>query len=257
MAQVTTIRDRREYTLRLLQESGYVAVAKLSETLGVSEVTIRKDLSQLEAEGVVARMHGGAVLADHLRFDLPFDGQAAKHAGEKARIGAAAARRVRDGDTLLLGAGTTTAQVARHLGGRTRLTVLTDSILIAQHLLGDLEVEVVLLGGVVRPTTASVIGPYAERMLEDYSVRHCFLSVDGHTPETGFTTTGTLVAHLFRSMMRAAAHVTIVSDASKFGRQGLSRICETGDVDRVISDVGLGDTERSGLEAAGVEVELV
>ncbi|ARA94231.1 hypothetical protein AWN76_014420 [Rhodothermaceae bacterium RA] len=249
--------ERRMQTIQLLREHGHASVAKLSERFGVSEVTIRKDLRALEDEDVVVRTHGGAVLADHFKFDVPFDSQAALHAEEKRRIGQAAAARITDGDSLILTYGTTTAQVARHLLGRRNLTVLTNSVRILAELIGNLEADVLMLGGHLTQATATVAGPYAEQMLRDLTVRKLFLGCDGVDPDHGLTTTNALEAHLHRRMIDVAEEVIVVADASKFGRRGLSRVCDVDSIDVFITDARAPEAMVRQLETAGVEVCLV
>lgn len=249
--------ERRIQTIQLLREHGHASVSKLSERFGVSEVTIRKDLRTLEDEDMVVRTHGGAVLADHFKFDLPFDGQAARHAEEKRRIGEAAAARIADGDTLILTYGTTTAQIARHLLGHRSLTVLTNSVRILAELIGNMEVDVLMLGGHLTQATATVAGPYAEQMLRDHTFRKLFLGCDGYDPDHGLTTTNTLEAHLHRLMIDVAEEVIVVADASKFGRRGLSRVCGIDSLDVFITDARVPDAMVQQLDAAGIEVCVV
>lgn len=256
MADLSAV-ERRNRTIQLLREQGHASVSKLSERFGVSEVTIRKDLRTLEDEDMVVRTHGGAVLADHFKFDLPFDNQAARHAEEKHRIGQAAAARVADNDTLMLTYGTTTAQVARHLAGRRNLTVLTNCIRVLRELIGNMEVDVLMLGGHLTQATATVVGPYAEQMLRDHAFRKLFLGCDGYDPDHGLTTTNMLEAHLHRLMIEVAGEVIVVADASKFGRRGLSRVCGIDSIDVFITDARVPDAMVRQLEDEGVEVCVV
>ena len=256
MAEVSAT-ERRLQTKQLLQEHGRASVSKLSERFGVSEVTVRKDLRALEEEHVLIRTHGGAVLAEHYKFDLPFDAQAALHAEEKRRIGQVAAARVRDGDAIILSSGSTPAQVARHLEGRKGLTVLTSSIRIASELISNEEVDVLMLGGQLHSATASVAGPYTEQMLRDHAVQKLFLATDGCDIRHGLTTTSMMEAHLQRIMMEVAAEVIVVADASKFGRRGLSRISGVEEIDVFVTDDRVSEPDVRHLEEAGVEVVVV
>lgn len=256
MAEVS-VAERRLRIMQLLKEHGHASVSKLSERFGVSEVTVRKDLSALEEDHVVVRTHGGAVLAEHFQFDLPFREQSIRHAEEKARIGQAAAGRVTDHDTLILTVGSTTAQVARHLSEKKGLTVLTNAIRIVYDLLGHMEVELLLLGGHLSPATASTAGPYAEQMLRDHSFRKLFLAADGLDLDYGLTTTSTGEAHLHRLMIEVAEEVIVVSDASKFGRRALNRVCGLDDVDVLITDDRASERDVRHLEDLGVEVWAV
>lgn len=240
--------------MQFLKEYGHASVAKLSEIFGVSEVTIRKDLQTLEERDLLVRTHGGAVLKDHYVYDMPFETQAARHAEEKRRIGKAAAELVENEDTLILGFGSTTRQVARHLRGTRNLTIATDSMYVAHELMGNLDVEIVMLGGQLRPTTGSIVGHFAERMLREYAFKKLFLGVDGYDVGHGLTTTSASISHLNRVMISVTEQLILVTDSSKFGRRGLSLICGPSEVDVVVTDEGISDEMARHFEELGVEV---
>lgn len=249
--------ERRSFTMRVLQEQGHASVSDLSDELNVSEVTIRKDLRNLEEHGLLIRTHGGAVMVDHYVYDLPFEEKSTRFAEEKKRIGKAAADLVDDGDTLILDSGTTTLQIARNLRGKQHLTVVTGSIHIALELLRLPEVDLMVLGGQVRQNSASVVGPTAERMLHEHSFRKFFLSADGLDADYGLTTTHTFEAHLNRIMIEAAEQIIVVADASKLERRGLSFICGLDDISTLIIDDRISDTSVRRLEEQGVNVIVV
>ena len=249
--------ERHVETMQLLQDKGHASVSYLSDRFSVSEVTIRKDLRELEQRHLLVRTHGGAVLIDHYMHDLPFDEKAQHRAEEKRRIGRAAADLVKDHDTLVLTTGSTTVQVARHLRGKRQLTVTTSSLHVALELMNNLDVDLILLGGFVRPTTASVVGPHAEQMLREHSFRWLFLGGDGLDVNYGMTTINGLEAHLNRLMTEAAQQTVLVVDASKFGRRCLSRVCNIEEIDTVITDDAAPEEAVRQLEDAGVEVIVV
>ena len=249
--------ERHVHTMQILRKQGHTSVSRLSKELEVSEVTIRKDLRALEARKLLVRTHGGAVLIDHYMYDLPFDEKSQQHAEEKRRIGQAAAERIEDGDTLILSAGSTTVQVARHLHGKKNLTVTTNSLHVAVDLLSNLEVDLLMLGGIVHPTTAAIVGPFAEKMLQEHSFRKLFLGGDGFDVDYGLTTTNALEAHVNRTMIQSAQETIAVMDASKFGRRGLSLICGLADVDTVITDNHVSEETVQRLEEHGIEVVVV
>ena len=256
MANSTTA-ERHVRTMQLLKEHGHAAVSRLSKEFGVSEVTIRKDLHALEKRNLLVRTHGGAVLIDHYMYDLPFDEKSRQHGREKKRIGQAAAEYIENGDTLILSAGSTTAQVARHLRGHRNLNVTTNSLHVATELLNNFDIDLLLLGGIAHPATASVVGPFAERMLQEHSFRKLFLGGDGFDMDFGMTTTNALEAHLNKMMIRSAQETIAVMDASKFGRRGLSLICNLKDIDTVITDDRIPDKTVERLEEEAVTVVIV
>lgn len=249
--------ERRSYIMRLLREQGHVSVSALSDELGVSEVTIRKDMRFLEERQLLVRTHGGAVLLDQYVYDLPFEEKAERHAEEKKRIGQAAAELIEDGDTLILDSGSTTLQIVRNLRNKKDLTVATASIHIALELQRTAGIDVLMLGGLVRSTSASVVGAYAEQMLRDHAFQKLFLAGDGFDVDYGLTTTNSMEAHLNRSMIASAQQIIAVLDSSKVGRRGLSRICGVADMNTLVIDSGVPEDTVQRLEDLGIRVVVV
>lgn len=249
--------ERRDYAQKVLREHGHVSVSDLSEDLGVSEVTIRKDLRYLEKHNLLLRTHGGAILPDRFVADRPFEEKAKRNAEAKDRIGKAAANLVQNNDTLFLDAGTTTMQVARNLGRTRNLTVVTNAINVAMELISKANTEVLILGGVLRMTSASAVGPFAEEMIRQHACSKLFLGVDGFDLDHGLTTTDPMEAQVNRLMIDAAEQTIVVTDASKFGRRGLSRICGIDRIDRVITDENVPDAVRNALDERGIVLQTV
>lgn len=252
-----SIVERHERILEELHARGHVTVASLSEELSVSEVTIRKDLGALEERQLLHRTHGGARPRDRPPAWIRDVGEGEEHAAEKRRIAEAAAALVQPGHSVILAPGSTTGRVARHLRSRGGLRVVTSSAEVVLELSNLADVEVVLLGGVVRTGSLSVVGARAEEMLEDYACDTLFLGAAGLDPEHGVTTPDAQEALLERAMIRAARETVVVCDASKFGRRAFGRVCGIAEVDRVITDTGLPPGSAGRLEAAGVEVVRV
>lgn len=246
--------ERRKYSFEALNERGHVSVAELSEHFGVSEVTIRKDLQYLEERNLLMRTHGGAMRLDYLVSEQTLEEKGQKYQEQKARIGRAAAALVEDGDTLILDAGTTILQVARHLRGKRNLTILTSSITVAAEVMRIPDAEMIMLGGLVRSASAAVVGHYAEQIVRDHSFRKLFLAVDGFDLERGLSTTQTLEAHLNRIMIESAMQTIAVFDSSKIGRRGLCTICGVESVDSIVTDDQIPDNVRRRLEEMDVNV---
>ncbi|MFU8859814.1 MAG: transcriptional repressor AgaR [Cyclonatronaceae bacterium] len=249
-----SVAERRNKALKMLKEDGQVSVAELSALLDVSEVTIRKDLQYLEKRNLLIRTHGGAMQNDYLVHDQHFEEKSKHFHEEKRRIGEAAANLVKDGDTLILDAGTTIMQIARHLHGKRKLTILTSAVNVAMELNRIPDVQLIILGGVIRQTSAAVVGPYAESMVSEHFCSKLFLAGDGFDPEFGLTTTNALEAHLNRVMIRSAQETIVVMDSSKFGKRGLSRICGIDSITSIITDSGIPDGIRRMLEEKEVNV---
>ena len=147
--------------------------------------------------------------------------------------------------------------LAKNIEPRESLTVITSALNVALELMKHPEVEIVQLGGVLRKTSSSVTGPYAENILSDFSCTKLFLGIDGIDLEFGLTTTSVNEAHLNRQMIAAAQKVIVLSDSTKFGKRGLGRICGIESVDRIITDEGIPKHFVTNLEAAGIEVTIV
>lgn len=234
-----------------------MSVSDLSSRLDVSEVTIRKDLRYLEARKFLIRVHGGAMLIDHAVSDLPLEKKAVQHAEEKQRIGATAAGLVDDEDRIILDSGSTTLEIARNLRSKRNVVVTTNSIHVASELVHNPDIELLMPGGVVRSSSASIVGPYAEQMFREHSFRKLFLAGDGFDLRFGVTTTSDMEAHLNRVMIESAQRTIVVADSSKFGRRGLSRICGMDVIHSVITDDKVSEQMVKGLEDLGIGVMVV
>jgi DeoR family transcriptional regulator of aga operon len=249
--------ERQNLILQLLRERGQISVSELSDHMDVSEVTIRKDLRTLEERDLLYRTHGGAHLRNPYVLDRPLQEKAAIRAEEKRRIGEAAAALVHERDSILIASGTTMAQLARHLHPTPGLTVVTSALNVALELAPLDGVEIFMLGGIMRHSSLSVVGPHAEEILRDTACDKLFLGVDGFDLDFGLTTTSALEAALNQVMIRSAQRVVVLTDSSKFGRRGFRRICTLEDVDRVITDTGVDGAAVRELEGRGVEVDVV
>ena len=249
-----SVAERRNKTIKYLNDEGQVSVTKLSKILGVSEVTVRKDLMFLEEKNFLVRTHGGAMKNDFLVHDQHFEEKGKKYADEKRRIGEKAAQMVSEGDSLILDAGTTVLQIAKKLKNKRNLTVLTPAINVALELIHSPDAQIMLMGGVLRNTSAAVIGPYAETMIKEHFCSKLFLATDGFDPAIGVTTTNTIEASLNKLMVNSAHETIVVLDSSKFGRRGLCRICGIDQIDVIITDENISDSMRKTLEDHNIEV---
>lgn len=251
------IDERRRHILLQIQNHGRVVVQELAQTLGISQITIRKDLEHLQSKGLVQRTHGGAlpVLTGAL-FDPTLHEKETQHSQEKQRIATAAARLVQEGQCVMLDSGTTTTAVAHALRRFTRLTVITNAINIAADLTGT-EFEVIVVGGTLRKNSFSLVGPLAEDVLDEMHADILFLGVDGFDPEGGLTTPNVLESRVNRSMVQAAKRVVVVCDSTKFGRRSLSRIVPATQVHCVITDRGLSEKNAEILRGEGIDLILV
>ena len=251
--------ERRREIVSLLQQQGRVTVEDLTKRFGVSAVTARGDLDALSASGALVRSHGGAVPPLNPAEEYPLAIKESLHQDEKTRIARAAVQLIRPGQTVILDAGTTSAQVALQIK-KTKpgsLTVITHALNIALRLADVPDVSLIFVGGIMRPVSTSCVGPQAENMIRDLHADHFFLSVDGLDPETGLSTPDILEARLNALMIKAARETSVISDASKLGRRSLSMIASLSSVRRVITDNRVTRPMAASIRAAGVDLLLV
>jgi DeoR family transcriptional regulator of aga operon len=251
------IEERRQHILAIAQNEGRVRVRDLSKALGISQITIRKDLDHLQAKGLLQRSHGGALPAQPgALFDPSLQEKEKSHHLEKERIGAAAAGLVKEGQCVMLDSGTTTTAVAHALKKFSHLTVITNAVNIAAELTGT-NFEVILTGGILRKNSFSLVGPLAEDMLAEMHADILFLGVDGFDIEIGLTTPNLLESRVNRAMVAGAAKVVAVCDSTKFNRRSLSRIVPGSAVHHVITDTNLPKSVAEALQNLNIELTLV
>lgn len=249
-----TIAERHKFILENLQKAGYVSVAELSKMLNVTMVTIRKDLKILEDKGLLFRTHGSATPVAPYVNDRPVDEKKLVHVNQKLTIAKKAVEFLQNNDAVIIGSGTTVVSFAHAIPKELNLTILTGAMNVTMALLDNPNVELVQLGGVVRKSSSSVVGHYAEEMIRHFACSSLFLSVDGVDLEFGLTTTNMMEAHLNMQMIRAVQKTVVLADSSKFGKKGFGKIAALEDVDVVISDTGLSAHYIKKMEEKGIEV---
>ena len=224
-----SLSDRHRAILDILQLQGSVSVSDLSERLSVSEVTIRKDLPTLEKQMV----------------------------REKRAIGKMAAKLVNEHDSILVASGTTILYTAKELVEKKNITVISASVSASSMLSQNKQIDVVQLGGMVRESSVSVVGSFAEDMLKYFNCSLLFMGADGVDLEFGVTTTNMMEANLNRMMMNTSQQTVLLVDSTKFGKKGFSKICDIGDIDRIITDDGIPQMYLESLQDRGIEVTVV
>ncbi|WP_323134713.1 transcriptional repressor AgaR [Pontibacter kalidii] len=252
-----TIAERHQQIINRLQQEGKVNVADLCADMDVSSVTIRKDLKLLEDKGLLFRTHGGATLHNPYTIDRSVNEKEKIQSTEKMLIGTAAAKLLQPNDSILIASGTTVLALAKSIQPKGQLTVITSALNVSQELIQRPEIEVIQLGGLLRKSSSSVTGPYAESILTDFSFSKLFLGVDGIDLEFGLTTTNVMEAHLNRQMIKVSQKTIVLADSTKFGRRGFGRICGFEDIDQIITDRGVPDYVVKALEAMGTKVTIV
>ncbi len=254
---MSTLAERHQFILSKLKKEGKVNVLDLCRDLNVSSVTIRKDLKQLEDKHLLYRTHGGGTSSNPYTVDRPVNEKEKIRAEEKMDIGAAAAKLVEPNDCIIIASGTTVLSLARNIKPQGTLTVITAALNVAMELNHYTEIEVLVLGGVLRKSSSSATGMYAEKVLDDFSCSKLFLGVDGIDPDFGLTTTHIQEAQLNRKMIAASQKTIVLADSSKFGKRGFGRICGLEDVEQVITDKGISDHMLETLKGLGIEVTIV
>lgn len=244
-------RRRHDLILELLRTDGPAEVADLSRELGVSGATVRRDLSYLEAEGMLQRVHGGA--APLGTSEPPFDIVATDHQDAKVRVGAAAAGLVRDGDVILVDIGTTTSHLARALHGR-EITVITSSLPVYEELAHDESVELILLGGVVRRNYRSLVGFLTEQAIRQIHADVLFLGTSGVRRDGSVLDTTAVEVPIKRAMLEAAERTVLVADAGKFPGKGIARVCGAADLAAIVTEPEADPDTLTWLRESGVEI---
>ena len=248
--------ERKQQIIQLVERQGSVTVSDLCRKFDVSEMTIRRDLVELEAQGLLRRVRGGAVSSRGRSFEPPLLLRSGEHQAEKERIGRAAAALVQSGDSIALDVGTTTFEVARSLEGKENLTIITPSLPIATLLASRAGIRLILTGGIVRTGEHSLIGHLAERAFSEFRVDKLFLGVGGVDLQAGLTEYNLEDALVKRAMLAAAKERILVVDASKFGRVAFASVGSLDAIDRVVTDTSVAPEIVERLRQLDIEVIL-
>jgi DeoR family transcriptional regulator, aga operon transcriptional repressor len=251
------ITERHQFILNKVQKEGHLQVLDLCKELDVSSVTIRKDLKLLEDKNLLFRTHGGASLHNPYTVDKHVNEKEKLQSSEKMKIGAKAAKAIEPNDSIIIASGTTVLALAKNIKPIQGLTVITSALNVALELLHHENVEIIQLGGIIRHTSSSSAGTYAERMLNDFFCSKLFLGVDGIDIEFGLTTTSADEAHLNRQMINFSQKVIVIADSTKFGRRSFGKICGIEEVNQIITDEGIPEHYVNHLENIGIEVTIV
>ncbi|MEV5408500.1 DeoR/GlpR family DNA-binding transcription regulator [Thermopolyspora sp. NPDC052614] len=243
--------QRQQAILERVRRNGGVRVADLVRDLGVSDMTIRRDLEVLAERGLVEKVHGGATIAGSGSTQEPgFAAKSVRQQAEKEAIARRAARMVRPGSAIALSAGTTTWALAHHLLDVEDLTVVTNSVRVSEvfHRSGRAGQTVVLTGGVRTPSDA-LVGPVAVAAIRRLSVHTLFLGVHGMSPRAGFTTPNLLEAETDRELVASAQQLVVLADHTKWGTIGISSIARLEEANALVCDTGLAEEARAELAA--------
>jgi DeoR family transcriptional regulator, fructose operon transcriptional repressor len=238
----------------LFSQEEFVNLEALCEKFKASKSSIRRDLIELEAKGIVRRVHGGAISLQTRDEGLDYSRLSVSFHDEKIRIGKVAASLVQNGQTVILGGGSSVAEVARNLNDRP-IQVVTNSVPVAQVFWESKQVEVTLTGGYLYPRLGVQLGPICERMLHSVSADILIMGIMGVT-KAGLSDSNSLIVESLRAMIHCARKVIIVADRSKFGHDAMIHVVDLKDVDTIVTDSGLDAESQQMLKDHVVECLL-
>ena len=245
--------DRHQEMLHLLAQKGTLSISDLAVRYDVSDMTIRRDLNQLAAHGLLVRTRGGAAASSSGSFEPPFALRERTRTAAKTAIAVAAAREVVEGQTVLLDGGTTGLAMADALAGR-NLTVCSLNVRIAERLAADSAMRVMVPGGTIRPGEFSLVGPEAEAMLSRFRFDVYLMTASGVSVDAGVTEWNADDAAVKRAALAATRRSILVADAGKFGAEAFVRVCPLSQVDMLVTDAGLALADRQQVAATGTEL---
>lgn len=245
--------ERRQEITLVVRQDGRGDVSELADRFDVTPETIRRDLTDLERQGILRRVHGGAIPIERFRAEPAMAEKAEAMANEKARIASAALAFVPDRGTALLDAGTTTLALARVFPDR-ELTVFTNAMTVGLELTLRRNVQLYLIGGRVRGRTLADVDDWALRQLADLRVDVAFIGTNGLSVARGLSTPDPAEAAVKREMCRGAQQVVVLADHTKVGEEDAVRFASIEQVDALVTDAGLAPSDRQALEEVGVEV---
>ncbi|MGC9213006.1 MAG: DeoR/GlpR family DNA-binding transcription regulator [Athalassotoga sp.] len=245
---------RKAKLIDLIKEKGEITVNELSKRLGVTGTTIRKDLSDLENLGMVIRTHGGAVLPSHTKVEWSFIQKSQQHVEEKSAIAKKALEFIKPGDSIILDSGTTTLAIAREIKKMKLLplTIVTNNFFIATELVGT-GIDLIVLGGIVRENSFSLIGAFAEENIKKIYADKAFLGATGFSKD-GFMTPNVNEAKIKSLMISQSSESFVIVDSSKFERPSFAIYATFKEIDHVITDWKVPESASAILVNAGVDL---
>ncbi|MBR7183755.1 MAG: DeoR/GlpR transcriptional regulator [Alistipes sp.] len=255
-----SIAERHKYILEKLEKFGFIRITDVAEELGVTKVTIRKDVKILESKGLLYKVHGSARLANPHIADRDLTTKSSLNREAKRRIAERAAAMIEEGDSIMISAGSTAyalAEAIHEMNPPKNINVVTPFLKVSA-LLNEVEtIQVEQLGGRVYKKSFATRGENACLTLGDMVCSKFFVGVDGFDPDFGITTSTIEETHLSRRMMAAASKTIVIADSSKFGQHGFGRITAIDEVDVVITDTDISPEMVKIIEEAGIELITV
>ncbi|MEN6316638.1 MAG: DeoR/GlpR family DNA-binding transcription regulator [Clostridiaceae bacterium] len=248
--------ERRSKMMSMLYDKKSILVQEAAVVFGVTEETIRRDLKELEQQGLLSRTYGGAVLADDTRTEAPLNIREGINIEGKDSIGRYAAGLVNDGDTILLDASTSSLYVAKHIKDKKGLTVITNAEPIIFELSGSDDITLICTGGILRNKSLSYVGRAAENAINNYYANKLFFSCKGFSPIRDLTDSNEQESEIRKTMLRCSNQAIFLCDHTKFDKVGYVNTARLADVDMIITDVPLPDSWSDYIKGSSAHVEI-
>jgi DeoR family transcriptional regulator, fructose operon transcriptional repressor len=246
--------NRKTNILKEIEKLGTVSVADLAVTLEVSEMTIRRMLTELENDGLIKKVHGGAVSGQGRSYEPPYILRAIRSSELKIKIGSAAVQLVDDGDCIAIDVGTTTAEFAKKLQNKHNLTIMTPSLRIANILINNKDIRLILPGGIVRQGEESLVGDLIRQAFNDLFVDKLFLAVGCIDADKGFTEYNLEDVLVKRIMISSAKEVIVLADSTKFGHVAFAQIASFNQINILVTDAEPPELIKKKLIENGVKI---
>ena len=248
------MKNRINKILELLTVENKIEVSMLAKQLGVSQVTVRKDLDQLEGKGIIKREHGFALLCN--MDDI--SGRIAYHYELKKEIAIKAAELISDGDTIMIESGSCCALLAEALTVLKKdLTIITNSAFIADYIRGKSNFQVILLGGIYQQDSQVMVGPMIRQCVENFCVDLFFIGTDGYSTRVGFTNRDQMRAQAVRDMARQTDQIIVLTESEKFSKHGIVPLNLKEQIKMVITDSRLDESFVTELKSKGIRITTI
>lgn len=252
------LKVERQVRIRtLVEDRGRVTVGELSQFFDVSEATVRRDLEQMDERGLVRRTHGGAIRVVRASREPPMLQRINEQSEEKKRIGMEASTIIEDGETVFLGSGTTVLEIARHLPENIRLTVITNSLAVANELTSLTQVELIVIGGLFRASELSMVGHIAEHAVKEFRADRVFIGIRSIDPNQGFTNDFLPETMTDRAILDIGTQIIVVADHTKFGRVSSVFVAPVTSAQVIITDKDAPEDIVISLQELGLDVRQV
>ena len=255
MATIKSISERHQKIYELLRDHKNLSIDKLSSILGISEMTVRRDLNRLTKKRIVQRVHGGAIISRTDEYEPPYMIRSLEMMQEKQMIGQLAASLIKDNTVIIIDIGSTLLELVRNIPENHNITVITNWIPVAVELSKKRGLfNLVLVGGKVSTDELSIVGDYPKEMLKDFNADIAFLGVGGISDKFGITDFNMDEVQVKKQMIKNSREVIVLADHSKFGRVAPMKIADIKLIDKIITDDGLKEKDKINIESFGTKV---